>query len=183
MPPGGARATFQRNLIELAGAAGHLLRLTLTFCMLRMFPQSSMYCLRSLSYMQEREREKDMWETMHFYSFCVLALVMEKVINNYVNMYFSICEQKNVWVMQDVEAVLLKVSPGTQTPVWVTCLCGRYRAASRCWHVSGPSVTTLEQNRAEKFLDVLTPPYECCRPGTFLVFRGLFTYSASCNSG
>lgn len=68
-------------------------------------------------------------------------------------MYFSICEQNNVWVMQEVEAVLLKVSPGTRTPVWVTCLCGRYRAASRCWHVSGPSVTTLEQNRAEQFLD------------------------------
>lgn len=57
-PPGGAMVAFQVltagiaklwSLIQLAGAAGRLLRLTLTFCMLRMFPQSSMYCLRSLS--------------------------------------------------------------------------------------------------------------------------------------
>lgn len=37
------------RLMKLSRAAGRLPTLTLTFCMLRMFPQSSMYCFRSLS--------------------------------------------------------------------------------------------------------------------------------------
>lgn len=44
----------------------------------------------------------------------------------------------------------LLVSPGIQTPVWATCLCGRCRAASRCWRASGPSVETLRTHTQKR---------------------------------
>ncbi len=110
---------------------------------------------------RERERERDSedrkscrltdcnrWTVV---ALVLLSSTLQRVMNNndekYI--YFSICAQNNRWVMQDLRSEVLLVSPGTRTPVWATCLCGRYRAVSQCWRVLGPSVTKLDEKKED----------------------------------